>query len=65
MIEILKLIKYKVIDKECKERVVHYNNLKIVKGDSNWNYTFQEKGSEDESLTNSDRVVSRYSFRPR
>ena len=63
--EVLKLNKYRVIDKECKEIIVHYNNLKVVKGDTNWNYPLHDKSSEDESPTSSDSEEKRYNLHPR
>ena len=62
VIEILKTNKYKVIDKNCKEKIVHYNHLKIVKGDSNWS---NPCSLQDEDVRSNVDVVGPYKLRPR
>ena len=68
VIEIMPNNKYKLIDEENKEKVAHYNNLKIVRGDSNWKIpSFQaENDPEDDNPGPSDDGLgNRYNLRPR
>ena len=62
----LKNNKFKLIDKECNERIAHYNNLKVVKGDLNWKSPpLQDENEPDSDDPDSVRDGGRYNLRQR
>ena len=70
VIEILNNNKYKVIgEKDLKERIVHYNNLKIVKCDDNWKNPLQVESESVEDggseTSDSSGLGNRYNLRHR
>ena len=70
VIEILSNNKYKVInERDLKERIAHYNNLKIVKCDDNWQKPLQVDSESEENGGNETSTPSglgnRYNVRKR
>ena len=64
VLEVLKNNKFKLIEEgSCKETIQHYNNLKMARGDSNWELPLQENGSATKPLD--DIGPGRYQLRPR
>ena len=66
VVEVLNNNKYKLIDEKCKERIAHYNNLKIVKSENNWESPLlQEDGPEKTSVDPVGDVGRPYNLRSR
>ena len=62
VLNVLNNNKFKVIDEGCKERIVHYNHMKIITGGSEPQL---ENGNNEDVGSDARNISKRYDLRPR